>query len=112
MRKPRASVEKYDRSLRVVIWCDAFLSAAAALLGAVVSPVVAVIGVPRGALTALGVTVLALAGVLAACGAITAVLLARRMAARQFLMPRALRIPLPAAMVPDFTEPDFAADGG
>jgi hypothetical protein len=102
---------KYDRSLRVVMWWDAFLSAAAAVLAVVVSPVVAVLGVPRGALAALAVAVLVLAGVLAGCGAITAVLLARRLVAREYLMPPGLRVPLPSAMVPDFPEPSAAVSG-
>ena len=103
------SPTKYDRSLRIVMWWDAFLSAAAAVLAVIVSPVVAVLGVPPGARTALGIAVLVLAGVLAACGAVTAVLLARRMVARQYLMPAALRTPLPAAMVPEFPGPEAPA---
>jgi len=111
MTDGRTATPKYDRTLRVVMWCDAFLSATAAVLAAIVSPVVAVLGLPRGALTALGVAVLACAGVLAGCGAVTAVLLARRMVARQYLMPVALRIPLPAAMVPEFPGPECTVSG-
>jgi hypothetical protein len=49
--------------------------------------------------------------VLAGCGAVTAVLLARRLVAREYLMPAALRVPLPSAMVPDFPAPEAVVSG-
>lgn len=82
------------------MWLDAFLSAALAVLGVVVSPVVAVVGVPRGVVFGLGVGAIGCALLLASFGAITAGLLIVRMRAGQYQMPPRLRLPLPAAMRP------------
>ena len=83
------------------MWADAFLSAALAIVCAVASPIVAVLGLPRGILFGLGVSAIACAALLAGFGAITAVLLGLRMRAGHHLLPRHLRLPLPRAMVPD-----------
>ena len=91
---------QFDRTLRVVMWLDAFLSAALAVLGVVVSPVVAVVGVPHGVVFGLGVVAIGCALLLASFGAITAGLLIARMRAGQYQMPPRLRLPLPAAMRP------------
>ena len=90
---------RFDASLRVVIWTDAALSAALALL-AVLSPVVIVLPLPSGATTGVGLAALAAALVLAGLGAVTAVLLMMRMRAGHGHAPPGLRLPLPAAMCP------------
>ena len=92
---------RFDRTLRVVMWLDAFLSAALAVVCVLVSPVLALIGVPAGVLPAIGVTAAASALLLAGFGAITAVVFVRRLRTGDYLMPARLRLPLPAAMRPD-----------
>jgi uncharacterized membrane protein YidH (DUF202 family) len=82
------------------MWTDAFLSAAVAVLAVVVSPVVASVGLPRASQFALGICVIALAGLLAACGAITFVMIALRLRDGDELLPARLRLPLPAFLRP------------
>ena len=91
---------KYDGTLRVVMWLDAFWSAAAALVAVVGTLLVALLGLPQSAFLAVGVGALVAAVFLAACGAVTAVLLLLRMNAGHYTMPPDLRVPLPRAMVP------------
>jgi hypothetical protein len=95
--------DRYDRPVRVVMWLDAFLSVALVVVCVVASPVVATLGVPRSVLFALGVVAIVCAVLLAAFGAITAVLLMRRMQAGQYLLPSELRLPLPAPLRPELT---------
>jgi hypothetical protein len=97
---PEGMTVAYDRTLRVVMWWDAFLSVALAAVCMVASPVVAVLGLPPGALFGLGVTALVLCGLLAAFGAITGVILMLRMRAGQYLLPTRLHLPLPPGMDP------------
>jgi hypothetical protein len=103
--KPSAAngFSRYDRPVRVVMWLDAFLSVALVVVCALVSPVVATLGVPRSSIFALGVAAIVCAVLLAAFGAITAVLLMRRMQAGQYLLPPELRLPLPAPLRPELT---------
>ena len=91
---------RYDRTLRVVMWLDAFWSAAATLLAIGGSLAVALLGLPHGAQLAVGLSALVAAVFLAACGALTGVLLMLRMNAGHYTMPPGLRVPLPKAMVP------------
>ncbi|HEY3087992.1 MAG TPA: hypothetical protein VGJ59_08020 [Jatrophihabitantaceae bacterium] len=91
---------QFDRTLRVVMWLDAFLSAGLAVLGALASPIVAAVGLPRGVVFGLGMAAIGLALLLASLGAITAGLLIVRMRAGQYRMPPRLRLPLPAGMRP------------
>ncbi|NMO89750.1 hypothetical protein [Actinomycetospora sp. TBRC 11914] len=102
MTGARVPPVRYDTSLRVVIWTDALLSAVLAL-AAVAGPVVVVLPVPPGAATTIGLVVLAAALVLAALGAVTAVLFVARMRAGHGHVPPGLRLPLPAAMRPDLS---------
>jgi hypothetical protein len=95
---------RYDGALRVVIAADAFLSAVAALAG-VASPVVAVLPMTASAGAVVGLVALGAALLLAALGAVTAVLLALRMRDGHADIPRDLWLPLPAAMVPDLSGP-------
>jgi hypothetical protein len=92
--------KRYDRTLRVVMWLDAFLSAAVAVLCVIASPVVALLGLPYGVLAATGVAAIGCAAVLAGCGAVTGVLLMLRLRAGEYLLPIGLRLPLPAVMRP------------
>jgi hypothetical protein len=92
---------RYDATLRVVMWMDAFLSLAMAAVCLVASPIVAVLGVPRSILFALGITSIVCAVLLAAFGAITAVVIMRRMHDGHYLLPAELRLPLPDGMRPD-----------
>jgi hypothetical protein len=93
-------MRQFDRSLRVVMWLDAFLSAALAVLGAVASPIVAMVGLPHAVVFGLGMAAIGCALLLASFGAITAGLLIVRMRAGQYQLPARLRLPLPAAMRP------------
>jgi hypothetical protein len=92
----------FDRTLRVVMWTDAFLSLAVAVLCLVASPVVAVLGLPRPVLAGFGAASLACAGLLATCGAVTGVLLALRLRGGVVGMPAGMHLPLPAGMHPPF----------
>lgn len=96
-----AGATRYDGVLRVVMWLDAFWSVAFVLAGVAAVPVVAVVPVPTGVRLAVGVAALVAGVFLAACGAITAVLLAARMRAGNYYLPTRLRVPLPGPMRPD-----------
>jgi hypothetical protein len=96
----RADRPRYDRTLAAVMWLDAFLSAAVAVLCALASPVVALLGLPSGTGPVFGVAAIGCAMLLAACGAVTGVLLMLRLQAGQYRLPAGLRLPLPAAMRP------------
>jgi len=89
---------RFERSLRAVMWLDAFLSAALALVSVVAAPILASIGVPRSVHFSLGIGVIALAGLLADCGAITFVIVAVRLRDGDTLLPSGLRLPLPSGM--------------
>jgi len=91
---------RYDATLRVVMWLDAFWSAAATLIAILGSLAVALLGLPQGAHLVVGISALVAAVFLAACGAVTGVLLMLRMNAGLYTMPRDLRVPLPRGMVP------------
>lgn len=91
---------RFDRTLRVVMWLEAFLSAALAVLAVIASPVVAAVGLPSSVAFAVGVASIGCAVLLAAFGAITAVLLVLRLRHGQYQLPPRLRLPLPAAMRP------------
>ena len=91
---------RYDRTLAAVMWMDAFLSAALAVVCLVASPIVALAGLPHWMLTDLGIAALVLCGLLAAFGAITFVLIWLRMRAGHYWLPAGLRLPLPASMRP------------
>lgn len=91
---------RYDASLRAVIWTDALLSAALALV-AMFSPLLVVLPLPAAGAITIGLVVLAAALVLSGLGAVTALLLAARMRAGHGHIPPGLRLPLPAAMRPD-----------
>jgi hypothetical protein len=91
---------RYDGTLRVVMWLDAFWSAAATLIAILGSLAVALLGLPPGADVVVGISALVAAVFLAACGAVTGVLLMLRMNAGLYTMPRDLRVPLPRGMVP------------
>jgi hypothetical protein len=82
------------------MWADAFLSAALAVVCAIASPIVGVLGLARGVLFALGLTAIGVALLLAGFGAVTAFLLAHRLHTGVVLLPPRLRLPLPAAMRP------------
>jgi ABC-type transport system involved in cytochrome c biogenesis permease component len=92
---------RYDRTLRAVMWMDAFLSAAVVVVAVIASAVVAAFGVPGGMTFALGLAVIVCAALLATFGAITGVLLMARLRAGEYLLPAQLRLPLPAPMRPE-----------
>lgn len=91
---------RYERTVRVVIWLDALLSALLVLLCVVASPIVATLGLPRGSRYVLAGALIGCAGVLAALGAITAVLLCLRMRGGGYELSQ-VRLPLPAIMRPN-----------
>lgn len=82
------------------MWMDAFLSIALVVVCIIASPIMATVGIPQPIGTAVGLAALVCAVLLAAFGAITAVLLMRRMAAGYYLLPANLRLPLPKPMRP------------
>lgn len=91
---------RFDRTVRTVMWLDAFLSVAFVVVGIVASPVVASVGVPPPITFAVAAAAIVCAILLAAFGAITAVLLMLRMRGGQFFLPEHLRLPLPPGMRP------------
>lgn len=93
-------VDRFDRTLRAVMWLDAFLSVALVVVCVLASPIVATVGVADRARLALAVAAMTCAVLLAAFGAITAIVLMLRMQAGQYLLPDGLRLPLPAPMRP------------
>jgi hypothetical protein len=93
-------IARFDRTLRAVMWMDAFLSVALVVVCVLASPVLATVSVPHGVRFALAVTAIGSAGLLAAFGAITAVVLMLRMHEGQYGLPIGLRLPLPAPMRP------------
>lgn len=91
---------RFDRTIRTVMWMDAFLSVAMVAVSVVAAPLVAVLGPPRAARLAIGLASIACAVLLAAFGAVTAVLLMVRMHEGDYLLPRNLYLPLPPGMRP------------
>jgi hypothetical protein len=91
---------RYDRTLRIVMWNDAFLSIALVVAGVLASPLVAVLGLPHAVVLTVGLVTIGVAVLLAAFGAITGVLIMLRMHAGHYLLPTRLRLPLPAVMRP------------
>lgn len=94
---------RYDRTLRAVMWMDAFLSAAMVVVCTIAAPIVATVRVPSPVLFAVLLTSIVSAVLLAAFGAITAVLLMLRMSHGDYLLPSRLNLPLPAVMRPPGT---------
>lgn len=82
------------------MWMDAFLSVAMVVVCFLAAPIVAVLGVPRAVLFSVGMISVGCAVLLAAFGAITAVLLMLRMRDGDFLLPRQMKLPLPPGMNP------------
>ena len=97
----RTHPHRYDGTLRVVMWLDAFWSVAATLVAVLGTALVALLGLPDGAHHAVGVTAIVAAVFLALCGAVTGVLLLLRMNAGHYTMPPGMRVPLPRGMHPD-----------
>lgn len=90
----------YDRSLRAVMWWDAFLSLEAALLAIVALPVVMLADLPPSIALGVGLAAILAAIVLAACGVVTAILIGIRLRLGDDLLPAQLRLPLPGWMRP------------
>jgi hypothetical protein len=95
-----ARIGRYDRTLRSVMWMDAFLSVTMVVVCFMSAPIVATVGVPHRVLFAIGMVSIVSAALLAACGALTAIVLMVRMRAGVYLLPAALRVPLPTGMNP------------
>lgn len=93
--------DRYDRTLRVVMWLDAFLSLATVMVCLVALPVVAVFDVPAGLRLSIGLTAVTMGALLAGFGAVTAVALMLRTKAGTYTLPIGLRLPLPRPMCPD-----------
>jgi hypothetical protein len=93
-------IGRYDRTLRSVMWMDAFLSVAMVVVCFIAAPIVATVGVPHQVIFAIGLVSIVTAVLLAAFGAITAIVLMVRMRAGVYLLPAALRVPLPSGMNP------------
>jgi hypothetical protein len=82
------------------MWMDAFLSVALVVVCFVTAPIVATVGIPHRVVFAIGMASIVSAVLLAAFGAITAIVLMLRMRAGVYLLPAALRVPLPSGMNP------------
>lgn len=94
-----AEVPRYDLTIRVVMWLDAFWSVAF-VLAAPVAAAIAIIWNPSDVPGAVVVLTFVSAAGLALCGAITGVLLIARMQRGHYYLPDNLRLPLPAFMRP------------
>jgi hypothetical protein len=94
------TTRRFDRTVRTVMWLDAFLSVAIVVASIVAVPAVAILGVPDAITEAVAAVSLVSAVLLAAFGAITAVLLMLRMRAGQYFLPAQLRLPLPPPLRP------------
>lgn len=95
------SYGRYDRTLRVVMWLDAFLSVAMVGVCLLALPFLAVLDVPRGLFLAVGLGGIVAGVLLATFGAVTGVALLLRMNDGHYLLPAGLRLPLPRPMRPD-----------
>ena len=102
----------YDGPLRAVMWWDAFLSLEVALLSIVALPAVMLADLPQSAAAGVGVAAILGAVVLAACGAVTAVLIGLRFRQGEELLPERLRLPLPRWMRPSLRGPRSRPDEG
>ena len=96
----------YDRALSAVMWWDAFLSLAVALLAIVALPAVAFADVPQSVVVGVGVVAILAAVFLAACGVVTAVLIGLRLRDGEDRLPQHLRLPLPRWMRPTLQDAD------
>ena len=95
------SAPRFDRTVRTVMWLDAFLSLGMVAVAVVVAPLAALLDVSRTVVVAIGMVSIVSGVLLAAFGAVTAVALMARMRAGDYLLPSRLRLPLPAGMRPD-----------
>lgn len=102
--QPVPNTAPHDRTIRAVMWLDAFWSVAF-ILAAVLAAVVAVVWAPSGVPASVVVGIFVSAAGLALCGAVTGVLLMERMNAGHYYLPDGLRLPLPAFMRPDLRVP-------
>ena len=93
-------VPRYDLTIRVVMWLDAFWSVAF-VLAAPVAAAIAIVWTPSEVPEAVVVATFVSAAGLALCGAITGVLLIARMQRGHYYLPDDLRLPLPPFMRPD-----------
>ena len=94
-----ADVPRYDLTIRVVMWLDAFWSVAF-VLAAPVAAAIAIIWTPSDVPEVVVVATFVSAAGLALCGAVTGVLLIARMQRGNYYLPDDLRLPLPAFMRP------------
>lgn len=100
MTTTRPTGYRYDRVLRIVMWLDAFLSLAMVAAAVVIAPAAALLHVSPPVVAGIGVAAIVSGVLLAGFGAITAVALMLRMHDGDYLLPAALRLPLPEAMRP------------
>jgi hypothetical protein len=98
--EPPQQTGAYDDALRLVMWWDAFLSLAVALLAIVALPAVMLSDLPRSTVVVVGTTTILAAVFLAACGVVTAVLIGLRLRRGDGRLPARLRLPLPGFMRP------------
>ena len=91
---------RYDRTIRTVMWLDAFLSLAMVVAALLAVPLVAGLGMPHSIVRSVGIASIVCGILLAAFGAITAVVLMVRMRKGDYLLPHNLRLPLPGPMRP------------
>lgn len=82
------------------MWSDAFLSVTLVTAGLVATPVVALVGVPPAILFSVAVVCIVCAVLLAAFGAITAVVIMLRLRHGQYQLPARLWLPLPPGLRP------------
>lgn len=97
-------IPRYDLTIRVVMWLDAFWSVAF-VLAAPVAAAIAIVWTPSEVPEVVVVATFVSAAGLALCGAITGVLLIARMQRGHYYLPEDLRLPLPAFMRPELPAP-------
>lgn len=100
----------YDRALSVVMWWDAFLSLAVALLAIVALPAVMLADLSRPVVVGVGVAAILSALFLAGCGVVTAVLIGLRYRDGNDRLPERLRLPLPGWMRPTLQDAEAGPD--
>ncbi|MGN6608465.1 MAG: hypothetical protein ACTHMS_15825 [Jatrophihabitans sp.] len=95
-----ATTARFDRTLRIVMWCDASLSTAIVAVGVIGAPVAAAVPMSDTARFVLAIAVLVTAVLLAAFGAVTAVVLMVRLHRGVPGLPPRLWLPLPDPLRP------------
>lgn len=99
------TTSRFDRTLRTVMWLDAFLPVGLVAVAVIASPLVATVHLPDGLVVGVGIASIVCGVRLAGFGAVTAVVLMLRMRSGEYHLPPRLRLPLPAPLRPAGVRP-------